>query len=225
MGVVSQCLISTSRLSPWTRPQTETTINSSTQNTFLRIHRPIEDVQPPRPKWPHVSGLLWLSVLRFLQRLHQRHQSRMRRYSKTVGNRGLHNVRGLMSWYAFISSSYSSWAQRKSPPSDTLSLVYTEHQSVMHSKSYFMMMWWHLVFSHGCGNGSAGLSVAQKVQLFKFSLALLKFCTFIFAKGCILQILVIPWLFLWCHHEVAISDFDNCQMDRCEIWSRYSWSP
>lgn len=67
MGVVSQCLISTSRISPWS-----SATNGNNNQQLNPKHIPqdsstqiLRAVQPPRPKWPHVSGLLWLTALRF----------------------------------------------------------------------------------------------------------------------------------------------------------------
>ena len=140
--------------SPGAQPQTETTINSSTQNTFLRIHQPWVlscDEQPKwrRPKWPHTSGLMWLTAPRTQHNM------------KTAGDHELHNVRGLLSWWAFISSSVIHHQPRGSLHPLTLSLSLIHSPSLCETfQSYFMMMWWHLGFSHDSGV-DVGMSVSR----------------------------------------------------------------
>lgn len=169
LGAVSQCLISTSWISPWsaaTIGNNNQQLNpkhipqdSSSPNTEL-LNRRGQNV----PTW---AVLLWLTVC--IEHASVATQPRTWKHnSKTAGNHRLPNVWGLINWYAFISSTVIHHRPRGGlHPLDTVSLLYTEHQTVTHSKSYFVMIWLHWVFSHASGVAlgmAVGVSVSQTLR-------------------------------------------------------------
>lgn len=123
---------------PGAQPQTETTINSSIQNTFLRIRQPKYPWGQNDPTWAACCD--WLHG-----DFSSDYTKDIKHNSKTVGNHGLHSVRALMSWYTFISATVMHHQPEKSPSSDTLSLLHTVHWSVRHFEIYFRMIYLVLV--------------------------------------------------------------------------------